>query len=137
MALIARKPTFELPAEGWQPGTLTRVKDLGCPDWAEGKPMTELTFTLDETDSNGQPFEVTHCYHLTLHEMARLRIDLEAGLDRELADEEDIEALVGTRFGIKVGYRTSSRGGKFSDVKALRPAEGTADSWPAVDSLPF
>lgn len=128
--------TFELPDEGWHEGALTAVKNLGECDWADGKEMIEITFQLDSRDSKGEPFTVTHSYNNSTNEAARIRIDLEAGLDRVLTDDEiagslDLDRLIGQRFGVKVGHRKSQRGGTFSDVKALRPAEAAS---PASDT---
>ncbi|MGH3469210.1 MAG: hypothetical protein ACRDQF_15930 [Thermocrispum sp.] len=142
---------FDLPDEGWHQAQLTGVKNLGTCDWANDKEMIELTFRLDSRDSSGKPFEVRHAYNNSTNEAARIRIDLEAGLDRELTDDEiagslDVDRLVGHRFGVKVGHRVSQRGGTFSDVKALRPAEAApppsdtgvvADVDDDDDDLPF
>jgi hypothetical protein len=152
MAIFAKPSTFDLPAEGWSEGTVRHVRDLGQCDWADGKSMVELVFELDEMDSRGEPFEVSHAYNNSLNEAARLRIDLEAGLDRELTDHElagnlDLEGLIGTRFGVRVGHRRSQRGGTFSDIKALRPAGDPKEKPPIAkqagevddfdDDLPF
>jgi hypothetical protein len=151
MAIYAKPSTFDLPTEGWSEGTLRRVRDLGECDWADGKSMVELVFELVERDSRGEPFEVSHAYNNSLNEAARLRIDLEAGLDRGLTDDElagdlDLEGLIGTCFGVKVGHRRSQRGGTFSDIKALRPAGDPKEEPPMTkqaaetddfDDLPF
>lgn len=141
MPLYAKKyepREFELPDEGWYEGECVKVEDLGVPDWAEDKEKIRITFELEDLDSEGRPFRASHTYTNSLHELARLRKDLEEWLGRpltlpELNGQLDLEGFIGERARVKVYQRVTLRGTKFSDYKALKPAEEEADS----DGLPF
>ena len=127
MALLAKKPSFELPPVAVHDGVILFVDDatdvvspFDKPD--SPKEKVKITFRLDLLKSNDEPHEFGELYTNSLFEKAKLGQHLKGLFGTIPEDGFDLEKLEGTKLKIHVGHRESKNGGTFPQVIGLAPA---------------
>lgn len=135
MAIVAKAgATYPVCPSGSHVGVCIDVVDLGLvKSTYAGKTKNQhkirVVWQTDEYQDNGNPFNVSKRYTLSLHEKSTLRKDLESWRGRPFTGEElegwDVESVLGAAALISV-VQNASGGNVYANVAAImRPPKGT------------
>lgn len=105
------------------------------PIWTEERPenygggivdKTRLVWHLEDSDSDGKPFEVSKKYTPSLHEKASLRKDLQAWRGRTFTKEElagfELDNVIGVCCQLNLIHNVSQKNGKtYANIAGIMP----------------
>jgi hypothetical protein len=140
MAIVAKKETYPVCPGGSHLGVCIDVVDLGMVKLNySGKTKTQhkirIVWQVGELREDGNPFQVSKRYTLSLHEKSSLRKDLESWRGQPFTESQlegwDVEGVIGVGAMLSV-VQNANQGNVYANVAAImRPPKGM--TLPPVD----